>query len=174
MDSLLEKLSEIVAGRTAFLGIGNADLGDDGAGMALAERLEKTGITQVFKGGVHPESAIPRIRHSRYDTVIFLDAVDVSHEPGSVVIMDANELVGKFPQISTHKLSLSTLARIVTDGYNARVWLVGIQPKTLSSEGPALSDPVDKTVTMLAQQFAEIARSASSHTVQEQICNSVL
>ena len=99
------------------------------------------GLPFVFEGGMEPERVLPRVRDLGCETIVFLDAVDVAAKPGSVVVMDALEIVGRFPQISTHKLSLGTLAKLVAGGNESRVFLIGIQPETIALDGPAAFTP---------------------------------
>jgi hydrogenase maturation protease len=116
----------MLTGRVAFLGIGNTDRADDGAGVVLARLLMQRGVKNVFEDGPTPERLIPRLRDQEYDTIVFLDAVEAGSEPGSAVILDAQRMKSAFPQISTHKLALSTLASLVAEGSTADVWLLGI------------------------------------------------
>ncbi len=51
-----------------------------------------------------------------FDHLVFLDAVDVGAAPGSVVFLNSQEMAARFPQISTHNISLGLLAKYVESG----------------------------------------------------------
>ncbi|MDD2709871.1 MAG: hydrogenase maturation protease [Verrucomicrobiae bacterium] len=120
-------MREKLKGRVCFLGIGNEDLGDDGFGPALVRRLETAGCMAV-DGGMTPENALPRLASRNCDQVVMVDAVRAGAAPGSVVFMDAAEINSRFAQITTHKLSLGLLSRLIEDRTRAKVWLLGVQP----------------------------------------------
>jgi hydrogenase maturation protease len=141
-------LNESLKGRTAFVGIGNVDLGDDGFGVRLAEALAYSGLPDVLIGHTAPENHITTLAHGGFENVVFLDVVSAGAEPGSVVFFDAKEVKIRFPQVSIHKLSLATLAQLIESESPARVWLLGIQPQTLK-HGNSLSNPVETTLKFL-------------------------
>lgn len=153
-DNLPETLRELLTGTVCFLGIGNSDRADDGAGMVLARLLTQHGVTDVFEAGTTPERLVPMLRDS-YETIVFLDAVDAGLEPGSVIFLDAQQIKNRFQQVSTHKLALSTLAGLVSEGTVRSVWLIGIQAQTIELGRAVLSPEVDSTLHVLADGIAE-------------------
>jgi hydrogenase maturation protease len=165
MESLRHALESTCRGRTAFVGVGNTDRGDDGAGMALASALREAGVADVFDGGALPERVLPQVRQGGFDSVVFLDAVDCSAEPGSVTVLPGSEVEARFPMVSTHKLSLGLLAGML-QGPSCSVWLVGVQPQSIALN-PGLSAPVTNTVHMLARELAAMATRAC----EEHVCN---
>lgn len=116
---------------TLWIGVGNSDHADDAVGLHLAQLLSRSGVPHVVGAGTNPERRIASMDLARYDHVVFLDAVELGADPGSVVLLTAGEMVARFPQISTHKLSLGLLARYIESQSNARAWLLGIQPQSL-------------------------------------------
>jgi hydrogenase maturation protease len=172
----IENLSEICNGKTAFLGIGNIDRGDDGAGIALAGLLTGAGLENVYDGGVTPEKVIPIIRDGGFDSVVFMDAVDMSSEPGSISIIDTQELVRIFPPISTHKLSLGALAMLVTDGNNSRVWLIGIQPGAtrMETSGGRIFSPRPKSLKAISDGFNKTPDSPYMLSLSKKVAAAVL
>jgi hydrogenase maturation protease len=147
--NLAEELRSRLMGRVAVVGVGNPDLGDDGAGLRLAERLAAHGVPDVTLAGRSPERWLGRLGRARVDRVLFLDAVDAGTAPGAILLMDAAQTVARFPQVSTHTLSLGTLARLLEADGIPGVSLLGIQPASLRS-GAGLSAPVETTVGILA------------------------
>jgi hydrogenase maturation protease len=147
-EDLRTKLRETLTGRTALVGIGNVDLSDDGFGVHLAEALTGAGIPEVLITHTVPENHIATLAHGGYDHVVFLDTVNTGAEPGWVFFLDAGEIKNHFPQVSTHKLALGTLARLIESESPTRVWLLGTQPATLK-QGIGLSKPVVRTLNLL-------------------------
>jgi hydrogenase maturation protease len=141
MENLRKDLAMLLTGRTCVVGVGNCDLGDDGVGVEIAERLAERGIPAVMVAGPDPERFMGRLTDGEWDHVLFVDAVGFGGEPGAVIVMDAADVGGRFPQVSTHKISLGTLAGLVEREGAARVSLLGIQPQTLES-GAGLSTAV--------------------------------
>jgi hydrogenase maturation protease len=169
IDDLRDMLAPLSYGPTAFLGIGNTDRSDDGAGVLLAQLLIEHGVDYVFIGRAQPEKSVPELRDGNFDTVVFLDAVDFQAEPGAVALLDANQIAGRYPQVSTHKLSMGTLAHLVANTTTRAVWLLGIQPVSIALGAGGLSGPVEKTLHMLAHTIADML-SASPVALQEHLC----
>ncbi len=86
---------------------------------------------------------------------MFLDAVDFGGCPGSVVWLEAEEICARYPQVSTHGLSLGAWARWIEAGGVRRVGLLGIQPESFRS-GEGLSAPVAAAVLLLTRWIGEI------------------
>ena len=126
MAGLRDTLRQHLQGRVAFVGLGNPLFGDDGFGVAAAQRLQAMGIPNVFVAGQWPERCLDSM--AGMDHVVFLDAVDAGLEPGSVIWMDSEALRSRFPQVSTHRISLGLLAEYLQKAGTAHVWLLGVQP----------------------------------------------
>jgi len=148
MGDLPARLGRALAGRVAVLGMGNPDLGDDGFGVALAAALDAAGAPEVVQAGTTPEHHIQRLADAGYDAVLFLDAVELHSPPGSCALLAADEIRIACPQISTHKLSVGTLAQIAESGGATRAWLLGVQPASLRP-GAGLSEPVRTALAAL-------------------------
>lgn len=145
----LPGIETCLKGRTAFLGIGNIDLGDDGFGVFLARELKAAGVRDAIDCGTVPEKWVAEVATQNFDHIVFLDAVLAGQTPGTVVFMDAEEIKTRFPQISTHKISLGILADLILKQSNSRVWLIGVQPKSVE-ENALLSDEVSESMASLA------------------------
>ncbi len=120
-----------------------------------ALRSAPTGNVEVIIAGNAPERFIGRCRDEAYDHVVFLDAVDFRGVPGSVVFLDSDEMAARFPQVSTHKISLGSMAKWIESNGSTRVWLLGVQPASLA-RGPRLSEPVQRTFELLAQVCGQL------------------
>ncbi len=142
-------------GQVAFLGLGNTELGDDGVGVRLAERLAINGLPHVLVAGTDPGLLLGRCQTAAVDHVVFLDAVEFGGAPGSVVFLNAGQIVGRFPQISTHKLSLGLVAKCIEGDGMTHSWLLGVQPKSLE-HSRQLSPPVSRAVEILAEALTAL------------------
>jgi len=130
------------------MGLGNPDYGDDGLGVRLGEELVEAGIVDVVVAGTAPESYIGVTTDNEFDHLLFLDAVEFGGDPGAVVFLNVDEIESRFPQVSTHKISLSALAKFVESNGVTKVWLLGVQPES-TREGVGLSPKIRATLDVL-------------------------
>lgn len=161
MPDLREQLEPCFAGRVCLMGLGNTDYGDDGFGVRLAEALAAVGVPEVVVAGTTPDRFIGRVADGGFDRLIFLDAVEFGGAPGSVVLLDGADMVARFPQISTHKISLGLLAQWVESSGPTRAWLLGVQPQSLKS-GAGLTTTVQNTLDALVELLNGAASCASA------------
>ncbi len=153
MGDWLSELAECFRGRVCLAGLGQLGRGDDAFGVHLAQRLARLEArpgVRVLAAGTDLESCAHRFLSGEDDHVIFLDAVAAGQPPGAVIWMGGADLQDRFPAVSTHRLSLGLLARVIEDGRATRCWLLGIEPATVSY-GAALSP-------MVAGVFEELYR----------------
>jgi hydrogenase maturation protease len=145
MPDLREQLEQSLRGRACLLGIGNVDYGDDGFGVRLAEELIAAGMPHVVVAGTNPERVIGRLVSQEFAHIVFLDAVEFGESPGSLVFLNAEQMAARFPQVSTHKISLGLLAKWVEATGTTKAWLLGVQPESVKP-GPQLTATVRKTL----------------------------
>ncbi len=175
MPDLRERLEQLLQGRVCLMGLGNVDCGDDGFGVRLAEELKSEGRSpkaerrpksegrnQALSGGASdagpqsqviiastsPERWTSRVADEEYDHVVFLDAVEFGGAPGSVVLLNSDEMAARFPQVSTHRLSLGLLGKQAAANGRTRVWLLGVQPGSVKP-GEELTPAVRATLELL-------------------------
>ncbi|MBM3495480.1 MAG: hydrogenase maturation protease, partial [Armatimonadetes bacterium] len=135
-----QAIGACLRGRVLVVGLGNPLFGDDGCGVLVAEAIRESGAGDAICAGTSPERHLGMC--AGYDTVVFVDAVEMGAAPGSVALMDAAQVASRYPQVSTHKISLGALARFIQGPEGApQVWLIGIQPGTVRA-GAAMSDAV--------------------------------
>jgi len=156
MADLRQSLETALRGRVCLMGLGNVDHGDDGFGVRLAEALAN-GAPQpsVLIAGTVPERFLGPVAKEGYDHLVFLDAVEFGGAPGAVVFLSADEIGSRCPQISTHKLSLGLLAKMVAADSHTAVWLLGVQPQSLRP-GAGLSAPLQATLEALRGLLKEL------------------
>jgi len=115
---------------------------------------------KAILAGTTPERHLGRVIAGNYDRLVFVDAVHFGGSPGSVVLLDSRGMVARFPQVSTHKLSLGLLAKQVEANGKTRVWLLGVQPESLRP-GEELTPTVAGTLQLLLELVRECWRSRS-------------
>jgi len=154
MQYLNEQLQSL-QGRIGLMCIGNIDCGDDAFGIRLGKVLTTQGeasatqgVEDVIIAGTEPEKYLSRSKIGDFDHLIFVDAVDFGAVPGSVVFLNSTEMASRFPQVSTHRLSLGLLARMVETRGTTKAWLLGVQPQSLRP-GRELSSSVQTTMAVL-------------------------
>ena len=146
MPDPLQQLEQYLAGRVCFMGLGNVDYADDGFGVRLAEALIAAGVPDVIVAGISPDRWIGRA--AGFDHIVFLDAVEFGGAPGAVVFLDSTQMSARFPQISTHKISLGVLAHWAEASGTTKAWLLGVQPESLKP-AQQLTRTLQKTLEAL-------------------------
>lgn len=152
---LRRRLERIAPGRVCLMGVGDDTLGDDGFGVRLAEAMLAVSGCRVIRAGTSPERFMGQVLELEVDHLVFLDAVEWGAMPGTVVLLDAAEIESRFPQWSTHKLSLGLLARYIEAGSTIRTWLLGVQPESLRTR-PGLSPAVQTALDTLKDVLLEV------------------
>jgi len=163
MPNLREQLKQCFQGSACLVGLGNPDYGDDGLGVKLAEAISErlTGmgkyalVRHVVNAGATPERFIGPVKELGCDHLIFIDAVDFGGETGSAILLDEDEMEARFPQISTHKISVKLLAKLFGENGRTKVRLLGVQPRSLQS-GKGLTPVVQKTVDILSELLCDL------------------
>jgi hydrogenase maturation protease len=155
MPGLREQIQSALRGRVCFMGLGSVENGDDGFGVRLAEALDRAGVPDVLIAGTAPQDLVGRCADNGFVHLVFLDAVDFNAAPGSVVFLNSQEMAARFPQISTHKISLGMLARLIESRGTTRAWLLGAQPLSLKP-APALSPAIQTTLAILAELIGSV------------------
>jgi hydrogenase maturation protease len=163
--------------RVLVAGIGNIFLGDDGFGVAVAQRLEVLGLPV----GARAEDFGIRSLHlayellEGYDLLVLIDAVPMGEPPGTVKLLapGRTDRDGEpvMPAVEGHSLSpagvLATLAGL--GGAIEEVIIVGCEPAQLD-EGIGLSGVVAAAVEPAAQAVTRLlAERAESDTRKEHV-----
>jgi len=154
-SNLREQLEQVLQGRVCLMGVGNPEYGDDAFGVCLAEELLNAGVPDVVVAGNSPDRWVGTMADMKFDHLVFLDAVELGAAPGSVVFLDAAQIEARYPQISTHKISLGVLAKYVESNGVTKAWLLGVQPESLKA-GQALTPAVRKTLDVLVELLLDL------------------
>jgi hydrogenase 3 maturation protease len=150
-----EEIEGTLKGRVCLMGLGNPAYGDDGLGVRLVEELADDGMHDIIVAGTDAERWIDIAASRGFDHLVFVDAVDFGGEPGAVVFLNAADIEARFPQISTHKISLGVLAELVESNGVTKVWLLGVQPES-TWDGPHLSPAVRATLDVLQEILLQL------------------
>jgi len=150
-NNQLTKLKDRLQGKVSIVGIGNRLRNDDGVGPEIINRL-KNPLPRLllFDVGEVPENYLGKIVKQRPDTIVLIDAVDFGSSPGTIKIIEKDDI--RDESLSTHNASLNLVAKYLQKETSADVFLLGIQPKT-TEFGREISQPVreglEKIVRML-------------------------
>ncbi|HDP96670.1 MAG TPA: hydrogenase maturation protease [Euryarchaeota archaeon] len=154
IEETLERLSQISGGRrTAFIGLGNRERGDDALGLRFVEDLRHLNPNLFLSEEEGVESIILElIENDSVDTVIFVDSCDIGSNPGDAMIVTAD---GLDPGIlSTHKVPLQLLmALLVKEGKSC--YLLGMQPKELEY-GAGLSEEIVESLRIIENAISAV------------------
>lgn len=150
--------------RVLVAGVGNVFLGDDGFGVAVAERLAGVPLppsVRVADYGIRGVHLAYDILDDRPDTLIIIDALPLEEPPGTLAVMevddDGQEAV---PAVDGHGLDPRSVLRLVRElgGRLNRVLVVGCRPAVLE-ESMGLSPAVAQAVDRAAGLVADLARA---------------
>jgi hydrogenase maturation protease len=145
-----EEVEPLPRTRVLVAGIGNVFLGDDGFGVALAERLTQRELpagVDVADFGIRGMDLAYAL--AGYDAVVLLDATPRGAAPGTLYVIEPDvDLVE--PGLDAHGMDpvkVLGLARALGDAALPRTLVVGCEPLTrMTGEEPdvvaELSDPV--------------------------------
>lgn len=147
----LTKLKNRLQGKVSIVGMGNRLRGDDGVGPEIIKRLNSPlpGLL-LFDVGEAPENYLGKIVKQKPDIIILIDAVDFNAPPGTIKVMEKDDI--KDESLSTHNVSLNLIAKYLNKETSADVFVLGIQPET-TEFGREISRPVreglEKVIRML-------------------------
>jgi hydrogenase maturation protease len=126
--------SPVPARRILVAGIGNVFLGDDGFGVALADRLARRTLpagVEVVDYGIRGMDLAYAL-HDGWDTVVLLDAMPRGKPPGTLTVLEP-DLDDVPPAIDAHAMDpvkVLGLARAL-GGPLPRTLVVGCEPETV-------------------------------------------
>jgi hydrogenase 3 maturation protease len=116
--------------------------------------LYEAGIPNVIIAGTSPDRYMGLVTGKGFSHVVFVDAVDFGGASGSAIFINATEISSRFPQVSTHKISLGLLSKWA-EASGTRAWLLGVQPKSLGRSGK-LTPAVETTLAALSELLVEL------------------
>ena len=146
--------------RVLVAGIGNIFLGDDGFGVEVAQRLAAAALppgVEVLDVGIRGLHLAYRLLDG-YDLVIAVDAVARGGAPGTVYLLEPDELGTGAARPEAHGMDLESVFAMVRalGGTPGRVLVVGCEPADLG-EHIGLSPAVAQAVEATVQRVRELA-----------------
>jgi hydrogenase 3 maturation protease len=161
-QSVAEKMRLWLQGaeRVLLVGVGNESRGDDGAGVLVAQAMEKhvSSKLRVMNLEEAPARLLPDAIDFAPSHIIVVDATMFNALPGSVRLMRLDEME-RVRSSSTHDLPVSVAVGLVTSEIQAKSIAIGIQPKTVCV-GCEMSTEVRRAcgqvVSLLDEQLASL------------------
>jgi hydrogenase maturation protease len=150
LDSSGAPQTAVAATRVLVAGIGNVFLGDDGFGVALADRLARRALpagVEVVDYGIRGMDLAYALRDG-WDAVVLLDATPRGRAPGTLYVIEP-DLRDLAPAVDAHGMDpvmVLGLAQAL-GGPLPRVLVVGCEPQTVmrgdeADVVAAISEPV--------------------------------
>lgn len=154
-DNWMKKLAEIKEnGSPIYVGVGKCNRSDDGLGIALALKLRKRGLSDVWLEGEIAEKESPW-RNGLERPLVFIDAVDFKEEPGKVALIPLHYVFSD--SVLSHRL-LPFLSSSISYDHLKNSYVLGIQPRT-TEEGSTISRPVRQALNKVFRQIISGDRS---------------
>ena len=116
-------------GVTLYVGIGNSLRADDHAGVYITERLDVTDKIKTVNAGEKPELGYDEAIDIKPAKVVFIDAADMGLEAGSFRILYEDTISVR--SMSTHKMPVPLISKLIREETGAEVVICGIQPMTV-------------------------------------------
>lgn len=148
--------------RILVAGVGNVLRGDDGFGVAVAQRLLEQGVPEGVQvldigiGGIHLVQEL----QAGADALVVIDAVDLGSVPGTVVVQrpDIREIDGPDDLADVHYATPERALMFARglDVLPASVWLVGCQVVDAERLGEGLSPEVAGAVEPAAGEVRRL------------------
>jgi len=146
----------------AALGIGNPLLSDEGIGIHVINKLSKEyefpKSVRLIDGGTMGLDLLPFLEGN--DKVLIIDAVDFHKEPGTINIIEGDE-IPKFlsSKLSVHQIGLPDMlfAARLMDIIPSEMCLIGIQPKS-TEPGLELSEEIKNRFDALLEKVFQKLR----------------
>ncbi|WP_214107878.1 hydrogenase maturation protease [Acrocarpospora catenulata] len=161
--------------RVLVAGIGNVFLGDDGFGVEVARRMDRSTLpptVDVADYGIRGVHLAYELLEGRHHTLIMVDAVPIEGPPGTLAVievdmsLDGEDLPGPAPVNGhgMHPQAVLDLLRAL-GGEVERVLVVGCHPGVID-EVMGLSAPVAAAVGEAVRLVTELAREAADFAAQ--------
>ncbi|MBL8795022.1 MAG: hydrogenase maturation protease [Planctomycetia bacterium] len=156
-------------------GIGNVFFGDDGFGVAVAQRLQQTtwpAAVRVKDFGIHGFDLAVELLDG-YDVAIFVDAVQRGGLPGALVAIELEVVACGMESPSPHAMRLEEVFRVVRawGGRLPQLFLVGCEPETLEpSEAAGAEAVLSPPVARAVDEVVRLIRDLVEQLLHEKPC----
>lgn len=110
-----------------LLGVGNEMNGDDAIGVYVARNFKCNGWKAIDCATV-PENYIGEIKRIKPEKIVIVDAADMGLKAGEIRMVPKEKIAKA--TFSTHSIPLSLFISHLEKYTNAKIYLIGIQPKS--------------------------------------------
>ncbi len=149
--------------KIVILGIGSDFRGDDASGLIAARivlrrisRRKAAGrISAVFAESV-PENITGLIRKIKPGYVIIIDSTHMGKKAGDFCLVEPSDIEKNL--VSTHKVSLDVFARYLEQSIGCKMFIVGIQPKSIKF-GSSVTKQVESAARKVAAALIELDKA---------------
>ncbi len=143
-------LNDYLDRQMLVVGVGNPMRGDDGAGLALGEKVAKKLNLEYLRCEDVPENYVGKMLDNPADTILLVDAVDMKQAPGEIGLLSPDELADN--GISTHNCSVGLLAKVLAGVKDKQMLILAIQPQQIGwgqPVTPLITEAIDRFVADL-------------------------
>lgn len=150
-----------MATKNVVLTVGNAMMGDDGAGPLLYRLLQDNPLEgwETVDGGSVPENTAHIVRALQPENLLIVDATDMDLEPGTLRIVDKVLIAERF-FMSTHNMPLNFLIEQLERDI-PHIVFVGIQPDLV-----AFMFPVTEKVQSAVRNLYVLLKENRLHEIE--------
>lgn len=147
-----------------IIGVGNPLMGDDGVGIAAAERLAALPLpagVEVIDGGTGGLTLLDLMAGA--ETVLLIDAVAMGQTPGSIACFRADEAaLAEGPGLSLHEAGLPAVFSLGREMglLPPQIVIFGVEPAVVERR-LGLSPAVEAALDSLVERVLAEARAAS-------------
>jgi len=145
-----------------IIGVGNPLMGDDGIGIAAAERLAALVLpagVEVIDGGTGGLTLIDLMAGA--ETVLLIDAVAMGQVPGSIACLSAEEIeLEEQAGFSLHETGLSAVFALGREMglLPSRIVIIGVEPESVERR-LGMSEAVTAALGPLVERVLEEVRA---------------
>ena len=160
------------AARILVAGVGNVFLGDDGFGVALADRLARAGLppgVEVVDFGIRGMDLAYAMQDG-YDAVVLLDATPRGQAPGTLYVIEADVDDDGELEFQAHGLDPATVLALVRalGGRPPRTLVVGCEPRTrMTVDDEELVAELTEPVRLALGEAEQLVRSLLADLTDE-------
>ena len=142
------------------LGIGNPMRGDDAVGIEIVKLLKGKVPKNVklLECQTVPENFIGELKRFNPSHVLMIDAAHFEANPGEARLIPPEKISGV--TISTHAIPLYVLAGILQETVNAKVLLLGVQPKT-TEFGAEMTEELREAAENIAKALMSVFKAVN-------------
>jgi hydrogenase 3 maturation protease len=162
---LREQLAGRIQGKVVVMGIGNPCRGDDAAGSLVVRQIREAPGVCVVDAQEVPEHYGGQVASHRPDTILLVDCVRLDSAPGSVAVLEKDQMADHWP--STHCMPISVLMDYLERETRARILLIAIQPcqtEFLQPVSPEVHASIAGVARVLNSVFAMRREPAAAAT----------